>query len=293
MNPYLDKFKAYLCSQDRAPKTVGEYVSDLVIFAHWFEEHRDETFAPEAITPTDVRDYRAFLLNTEKRTPATINRKLASIRVFTRWAIARGFIESDPANQIKSVKEVAKPPRWLDRKEVHALQRAAEKGEPRDLAILLLMLNTGLRVSEVAGLTLGDLTIGERKGEMVVRGKGQKVRTIPLNAEIRKVLRAYLENRPKVKHTALFVGQKGEPLGKQGIQYQIRMMAEQAKLDGVSPHSLRHTFAKNLVDVQVSLDQVATLMGHSSLTTTARYTKPSQQDLAHAVEKLGGDHSAT
>ncbi len=289
MNPYLDKFKTYLRSQDRAPRTVGEYVSDLAIFAQWLESHRNETFAPDAITPTDVRDYRTFLLNTEKRAPATINRKLASIRVFTRWSVARGFIESDPASQIKSVKEVAKPPRWLDRKEVHSLQRAAEKGEPRDLAILLLMLNTGLRVSEVAGLTLGDLKISDRKGEMVVRGKGQKVRTVPLNAGIRKVLRAYLENRPKVKHDSLFVGQKGEPLGKQGIQYQIRLMAEQAKLDGVSPHSLRHTFAKNLVDAQVSLDQVATLMGHTNLTTTARYTKPSQQDLARAVEKLDGE----
>ncbi len=90
----------------------------------------------------------------------------------------------------------------------------------------------------------------------------------------------------EVNHSALFVGQKGEPLGKQGIQYQVKILAENAKWEDVSAHSLRHTFAKSLVDVQVSLDQVATLMGHSNPTTTARYTKPSQQDLAKAVEKL-------
>jgi len=287
MNSYLDKFKIYLQSQDRAPKTVGEYVSDLTIFAQWLESNRDEIFTPKAITPTDLRDYRTHLLNVEKRSPATINRKLASVRVFCQWAIDCRFIESNPTSGIKSVKEVAQPPRWLDRKEVNALRRAAEKSEPRNLAILLLMLNTGLRVSEVAGLTLDDVTLKERKGSIVVRGKGTKVRIVPLNAEVRKKLQEYLEQRPKVKHTALFVGQKGNPLGKQGIQYQIKMLAQNAKLGEVSAHTLRHTFAKNLVDVQVSLDQVATLMGHSSLTTTARYTKPSQQDLARAVERLG------
>jgi integrase/recombinase XerC len=224
MNPYLDKFKAYLRSQDRAPKTVGEYVSDMAIFAQWLEKYRDEIFAPEAITPTDVRDYRNHLLNSEKRSPATINRKLASIRVFTQWACGRGFIEANPASNIKSVKEVAKPPRWLDRKEVNALRRAAEKSGVRNQVILLLMLNTGLRVSEVAGLTLDDVKIGERKGSIVVRGKGTKVRTVPLNGEARKKLGEYLDQRPKATHSAVFVGQKGEPLGKQGIQYQSRSL---------------------------------------------------------------------
>lgn len=107
-----------------------------------------------------------------------------------------------------------------------------------------------------------------------------------LNGEARKKLSQYLDQRPNGHSSALLIGQQGEPLGKQGIQYQIKLIAQEAKLNDVSAHSLRHTFAKNLGDVQVSLDQVATLMGHSNLSTTARYTKPSQQDLAKAVEKL-------
>ena len=128
--------------------------------------------------------------------------------------------------------------------------------------------------------------MSDRKGQVTVRSKGTKVRTIPLNADIRKALREYLTKRPIVKHDALFVNQKGEPLGRLGIEYQVATLGRLAGLERVTPHMLRHSFAKNLVDQSVSLDQVAMLLGHRSLTTTARYTQPSQQDLARAVEKL-------
>jgi site-specific recombinase XerD len=280
-------FERYLRSQDRADKTVRDYLTDLRLFAEWFTLTRDEPFKPKSITPTDVRDYRSHLLNIKRQAPATINRRLVTLRVFCRWAMNAELISSDPTSAIKPVKQVPQAPRWLERKEQYALRRAAEKdGKPRNLAIMLLMINTGLRVSEVAGLKLGDLEIGERKGQITTRGKGTKVRTIPLNAEIRKALREYLAKRPSVKHDALFVNQKGEALGRLGIEYQVATLGRMAGLERVTPHMLRHTFAKNLVDQSVSLDQVATLMGHRSLTTTARYTQPSQQDLARAVEKL-------
>ncbi len=279
-------------AQDKSATTVSAYQSDMQQFAEWLTQTRGESYKTaqdfvRAITPTDVREYRAHLLNVQRVSPATINRRLTSLRVLTTWARRAGIIAGDPVNGIKAVQEVKKPPRWLDRKEQYALRRAAEKdGDPRNLAILLLLLNTGLRISEVAGLKLDDLALSDRKGEITVRGKGTKVRTVPLNAEIRKALREYLAKRPPVEHAAVFVNQKGNPLGKLGIEYQIGVFARLAGLEKVTPHMLRHTFAKNLVDQGVSLDQVATLLGHRSLTTTARYTQPSQQDLARAVEKL-------
>jgi site-specific recombinase XerD len=292
MSP-ADLFKAferYLRAQDRAEKTVGDYLTDLRLFAEWFTQTRDEPFKPQAITPTDVREYRAYLLNVKRQSPATINRRLVTLRVFCRWAMNEGLLASDPTSAIKPVKQVQPAPRWLDRKEQYALRRAAEKdGDVRNLAILLLLLNTGLRVSEVAGLKLADVELSERKGEITVRGKGTKVRTVPLNAEVRRALREYLAKRPKVKHDALFVNQRGEPLGRLGIEYQVATLGRVAGLEHLTPHMLRHTFAKNLIDQSVSLDQVAMLMGHRSLTTTARYTQPSQQDLVRAVERLGGD----
>jgi site-specific recombinase XerD len=283
-------FERYLRAQDRAEKTVGDYLTDLRLFAEWFTQTRDEPFKPQAITPTDVREYRAYLLNVKRQSPATINRRLVTLRVFCRWAMNEGLLASDPTSAIKPVKQVQPAPRWLDRKEQYALRRAAEKdGDVRNLAILLLLLNTGLRVSEVAGLKLSDVELSERKGQITVRGKGTKVRTVPLNAEVRRALREYLAKRPKVKHDAVFVNQRGEPLGRLGIEYQVATLGRVAGLEHLTPHMLRHTFAKNLIDQSVSLDQVAMLMGHRSLTTTARYTQPSQQDLVRAVERLGGD----
>ena len=286
-------FVKYLRDQDRSPKTVESYAGDVQQFAKWFAETRGETYLslPEfvrAITPTDIREYRDYLVDVQHASPATINHRLVTLGLLTRWARHAGWIEGDPVNGIEPVKQVAPPPRWLDRQEQSALRRAAEKGgDPRNLAILLLLLNTGLRVSEVAGLTLADVPLSKRKGAVVVRGKGTKVRTVPLNADIRQALRAYLAKRPKVKHDAVFVGQKGEPLGKLGIEYQIGVLGQLAGFnERLTPRMLRHTFAKNLVDQDVPLNQVATLMGHRSLTTMARYTRPSPQNLAKAVEKL-------
>ncbi|MBI5032596.1 MAG: tyrosine-type recombinase/integrase [Chloroflexi bacterium] len=271
----LKEFERYLRSQDRAEKTITDYLTDLHLFAEWFKETNDEPFKPKSLTPTDVRDYRAYLLNVKRQSPATINRRLVTLRVFCRWALNAELIASNPTNAIKPVKQVQQAPRWLDRKEQYALRRASEKdGDPRNLAIILLLTNTGLRVSEVAGLKLSDIEMSDRKGQVTVHGKGTKVRTIPLNAEIRKALRDFLAKRPKVHHHALYLNKKGEALGRL------------ARLERVTPHMLRHTIAKNLVDQSVSLDQVVMLMGHRSLTTTARYTQPSQQDLARAVEKL-------
>jgi site-specific recombinase XerD len=291
---FLNQFAQALRAQDKSPATVRSYLNALGQFAQWLTQTRGETYPTiqsfvRAITPTDVREYRAHLLNMRHAAAGSINQHLVALRVFTRWARREGLIEGDPVNGIKPVQEVKKPPRWLNRQEQYALRRAAEKdGDARNLAIILLLLNTGLRVSEVAGLKLDDLTLADRKGEVVVRGKGTKVRTVPLNAEIRKALREYLAQRPKVEHTAVFVGQKGGPLGWLGIEYLIAMLGRLAGLEHITPHMLRHTFAKNLVDQGVSLDQVATLLGHRNLTTTARYTQPSQQDLVRAVERLGG-----
>ena len=290
---FLKLYAKALESQDKSAPTIKGYVNAVRQFGKWLTQTRGEEYPTiqefaRAITPTDIREHRAHLLNVVKSPPGTINHRLTVLRHFTTWARRQGWIEGDPVNGIKPVKQVETAPRWLDRKEQFALRREAEKeNNPRNLAILLLLINTGLRVSEVTGLTLDDLTLSERKGEVVVRGKGSKVRRVPLNAECRKALRAYLAKRPEADHRVVFVGQRGEPLGWLGVEYLMATLGRQAGLEHLTPHVLRHTFAKNLIDSGVSIDQVATLLGHRNLTTTMRYTKPSQQDLARAVEKLG------
>lgn len=269
----IDEFVKSLAGA--SPRTVSEYATDLRLFAEWFTQTRGEEFTVSAITPTDVRDYRAYLLHTKRQAPATINRRLTVLRVFFRWALRQGLMASDLMLGIELDRRPLSSPRWLDSREQSALLRAAEtKGDARDLAILTLMLNAGLRLGEVEQLTLDDVEISKHKGQVRVHEGEDRERIVPLNAEARRALRAYLAVRPQVSHRALFVGQHREPLGRLGIGYRIAALARRAGLERVTPRTLRHTFAKNLVDQGVSLDQVATLLGHRSLTTTTRYIAP-------------------
>jgi site-specific recombinase XerD len=128
-------------------------------------------------------------------------------------------------------------------------------------------------VGELCNLTLEDIKLGERSGELVVRsGKGSKYRVVPLNADVRKTLRAYLEDRAKTGTSALFVGLRGNGLTPQGVEKIVDKYAYKARLEGVTPHTLRHSFAKQTLDSGVNLVAVAALLGHQRLETTAIYT---------------------
>ncbi len=109
---------------------------------------------------------------------------------------------------------------------------------------------------------------------------------MPLNVDARKALQAYLEDWSEVDGDHLFVGQRGKHLRSMGIYYLVRRYAYDARLEEVTPHTLRHTFGKNLVDVGVPLDRVVQLLGHESVDTTGIYTTPSEQDLQREVEKV-------
>jgi len=151
------------------------------------------------------------------------------------------------------------------------------------------MIKTGLRVSELVDLMLGDVELAERAGKVIVReGKGGKYREVPLSKEVRVALEIYLQQREEDGSQRLFLGQRG-PLNVPGVQYLVAKYAYQARLPDVTPHTLRHTFGKNLVDAGVSLEQVAALLGHESLDTVMIYTKPSHGDLEKAVRKAAGE----
>jgi site-specific recombinase XerD len=157
------------------------------------------------------------------------------------------------------------------------------------LAVIQTLLGTGLRISELVALTVSDLEITPRKGTLYVRqGKGSKAREIPLGARTRRALLNYLEERGGSNSRRLFLGQRG-PLNEPGISYLVSKYAYQALLEEVTPHSLRHSFAKNLIDAATPLDQVATLLGHASLDTTKIYIRPSKQDLERAVRRAAGE----
>jgi integrase/recombinase XerC len=285
-------YEEYLEQTGKSVNTVKAYVHDIGAFASWFEQTTGDEFAPGIVDPREITDYRGHLLQQGSR-PATVNRRLVSLRRYFLWAKKRGMISDTPFEmlervRVKEQKDMA--PRWLTRNEQLALLRAVRQAEnPRDLAIIQIMLGAGLRISEAAALKVSDIKLNDRSGWVYVRtGKGMKPRSIPLSVHVRKALQAYLLIRPDPGGGGLFLGQRG-PLTEWGIHAIVKKYAYQARQEDVTAHTLRHSFAKNLVDAGTPLDQVAILLGHESLDTTRIYTQPSGRDLERAVKRAAGE----
>ena len=286
---YRDNFAQFLTESERSAYTIKNYLCDLDGFAVWLKSKGNTEFAPELITPTDLREYKHYLDETLQLKPQTINRKLSSLRSFLNWAGIEGYFSDNRLPHVpQPIKEQASAPKWLDRLSQHALCRIVEKGrKPRDIALVKLLLNTGLRVSELCALTWKDLKISPKKGRLSVNhGKGAKRRTIPLNQDARRVLVELGYHKQKGSDRRVFIGQRGA-MTPRGIESTLRKYVKKTDLEEVSPHQLRHTFCKNLIDAGVGLEKVAALAGHDNLETTRRYCTPSQQDLAAAVELIG------
>jgi integrase/recombinase XerC len=301
MSSLLTDFTAYLRKHDRANLTITGYVANVQLFVRWFAQTNGEAFTPQAVTPSDVREYRQHLLNVERRKANTINRKLAALSVFMRFAIDAHLIEHDPTTQIKHVEESPRGPKYLDKQQQFALQRAIEKdlqysqarypkrwlSRRRDASLVLFLWHTGLRVSEAIALTKRDVQLSERKGQIIVWGKGTKQRTVPLNAEARQALQAWLDVRPETADDAMWVSVETDAaLSARSVQRVLKRYGRAAHIDDLTPHVLRHCFGKNLIDAQVSIEKVAALLGHSNLNTTRIYLTPSEQDLERAVEMI-------
>ena len=301
MNKLLTNFQKYLDDQDLSPLTVKGYLADLRHFARWFEQTNGEALTVQRITPTDVKEYKQYLLRVERRKAGTVNRRLAALASLAKWARQTKQIQSDPTENIKGVAGVTRGPKWLDKHEQHRLMRAiendlelAKKNYPkrwvtrrRDASLILFLLHTGLRLGEAVELRMKDMQISERKGNVLVQqGKGGKQRNVPLNSEARKALHEWMDIRPQSDHLWMTVEGEHESLSGRTVQRIMQRYAKAAQLDVLTPHICRHTFAKNLVDNGVGLEKVAALLGHSSLNTTRIYIVPSERDLELAVENL-------
>lgn len=292
------QFEDNLLNAGKSSTTILGYVADLRLFSIWFSQTNGEDLTPQNLTPTDIREYRQYLLNVRQAKSTTINRHLSAIRAYCSWAKSAGLVSYNPIDGIKSIAQQSHAPKWLDKKEQAAIIREVEKRvlaartEPakrqaiRDQAVLVILINTGLRVSELVGLELSDVTVSDRKGKIRVRaGKGMKERIVPMNDFARKAIRAWLSVRPDNKSKNLFISQRG-PASTRAIQSILEDIGKDARIDHLTPHMARHTFAKNLVNSGVSLEKVAMLLGHSSLDTTMIYTTPGFNDLDLAVRQL-------
>jgi integrase/recombinase XerC len=300
-------FKTHLLNLDRSEATVKGYLADLKDFAFWFKQTNGEDFIPQVVTPIDVREYRQHLILIGHHKANTVNRRLAALSAYMVWAKSSGLIEQNPTDYVRSVPQVAPGPHYLDRKEQFALQRAIEKdlqiaklrypkrwiSRQRDGSMVIFLLHTGLRLNEALDLRLGDVEVSERKGKVTVRqGKGRKQRMVPLNGDARRAVQDWLSVRPVDVSDYVWIAVENDQEGSlsgRSVQRVIHRIGQDAGIQKLTPHVLRHTFGKNLVDNGVGLEKVAALLGHSSLNTTRIYIVPNQQDLEKAVEKIAAE----
>ena len=281
----IETFIDYLIANDRSPATIKSYTSDLYLFAKWFEEKNHEELKAKKITPTDLRQYKQHLIDYPMK-PSSINRKIGVLKTFVNW-----LIDTDRIQQRfplpKMVKETNTTPRWLYKNQQNAMLRHLEKyANDRDCAIIKILLNTGLRVNELVSLKWSDVRMTDKKGAITVRySKANRYRDIPLNKDARNALLTLGFTNMAGKSEHVISGQRGQ-LTVRGVQLMINRRFEYTDLDFITPHILRHTFCKNLVNADVSLEKVALLAGHESLDTTRLYCQPSFDDLSDSVDKI-------
>ncbi len=278
--------------QDLSAATRRNYLSDLRLFAGWCEgtwgDGREEAaaFDPAGVTTPALTAYRAHLQTVVHLAPATINRHLVSLKRYFGWARDRRLVATDPAKPVKLVPRVPQPPRHLSDQEEAALLAAVTRwGSPRDRALIITALHTGLRADELCRLKPADLTLAARSGQLAVWGKRNKHRVVPLNSTAREALGAWLASLP-AGATCLFPSRKGgASLSERALGYLVARYAALAKVADVSPHDLRHRFGYRMART-VPLHRLAEIMGHDSLDTTMIYVRGTRQDLQQAVEAI-------
>ncbi len=295
-DPVLNAFELSLRAQDLATSTIHGYCMDVSFFANWLSiEHGGVCLGWSRVTHGDVQAYRQHLVGVLRQKGTAVNRRIQSLRRFFAWAMQTGYAETDPAQEVKFMRvEIRMQPAALRESEVHAMLRVTGQSTQglakRNYALVQLLLQSGIRVGELAALKVSDFTLYERSGWVrVVDGKGRRQREVPLNATARRAMAAYLATRPELQPSdCAFLSLRQKPPSIRSIQKLITSLARRAKLTRirVTPHTLRHTFASSfLKDNPGKLVELASLLGHESLDTTAVYTKASRESLAEDVER--------
>lgn len=291
MEKNIPQFLRHLSRERRLSEhTCLAYETDLGQFQAFLETRNQNLDA------VDRNGVRAFLgyLNAQGFGRRSIARKLASLRTFFGYLCNVGHLQRNPALQVRPPKQEKSLPVHLNVSEAH---RTMETPSPdsilgvRDRAILELFYSTGIRLRELAGLTLGALDLDG--GLVRVTGKGDKERLVPVGKPAQKALKTYLARRAELFGDGtssdgaryVFLGRSGKALSPSGVQRRVERHIEAATGRKLSPHTLRHTFATHMLDAGADLNAVKELLGHASLSTTQIYTHVSVERLKKAYRQ--------
>ena len=285
MDQYLDYFFNYLSvEKGLSNNTLNAYGRDLATYATYLRES-EKIDNPADISQLILLNYLTYLKN-NGLSPRSRARVLSALRSFHRFLLRENYTEHDPSAQVESPRSLASLPKLLSQKDVERLLQAPTGDSPiavRDRAMLEVLYATGMRVSELVGLCLGDLKLDI--GCLNAFGKGSKQRLIPLGEVAIEILKEYLQNsRSKLlkdlSSEEVFLNVRGKKLSRQGFWKNLQAYALKAEIkQKVYPHMLRHSFATHLLENGADLRSVQTLLGHADISTTQIYTHVIQERL--------------
>ena len=288
------RYQRWLARQPLAGRTRDAYSAQVHGFVYWLagSEHGGAALIEVHVRDWAVRDYKRYVKTSRRWSPASVNQALAGIDNFYRsLGVGRPQV---PREDLPAV-----APRALAEDEQRAFLRAVEAcPSARDRALATVLFYTGLRLSELAGLDVEDVSVSERRGRLTVRsGKGDAYRQVPLNSACRKALDEWTTARsgqltdhdddadPGGEVAALWLSRAGARMSARAVDLVLRRLAADAHLE-LSAHTLRHTCVTNLVRSGADVVLVAEIAGHRRLDTTRRYSLPSQADKDAALEAV-------
>ena len=294
LKDYLNEYLTYIRSEKNfSPHTVLAYKKDLLSFLDFLQSELKVKITPDFIPRNNIKNFLIHL-SQESFDPSSIERKLSTLRSFFNFLQKKLKIKSNPTLSLKGPKRKRRLPLILSQDQMkNILEPHIYEGKAaglRDRAIIELLYNTGIRLSEISFLRREDIDF--QTGEIRVLGKGNKERIVPLGENASKTLVEYLDSKNKVsslknKETDyLFVNKYGERLSRRGIARIVKKYgAEVTEDQKTRPHILRHSFATHLLDEGANLLAVKEMLGHESLSTTQIYTHVSMDRLKKVYKK--------
>ena len=284
----IDNFILYLqVEKNASPHTVSQYRSDIEMFVAFVREQGAGETLFDGVTTLLLRNYLAFL-SQRGYERSTISRRISSLRSFFRFQCNQGVLTENPCKTLHTPKKKKLLPVFLDTVEITDLMNlpSGDVLGQRDAAVLELLYATGIRVSELAGLTVANIDFFHRC--LLVYGKGRKERIVPMGRKAVEALESYLaRSRPRLynrhsgtPHYQVFLNHRGGPLTDRSVRRIVDKYVDMLAINKhVSPHTLRHTFATHLLDNGADLRSVQELLGHVSLSTTQIYTHVTKEKL--------------
>jgi len=265
----LPKFIESLEAKKRSPATILAYRSDLTQLVEFLI--KKQKVLPEQVRPDDLDSFRDTLL-ADKYTPKSVSRKLNAVKTFFRWMITENIVTSDVSASVAHPKIENTLPKFLSQMEYRAL-RDVVRNDVRIAAIVELILQTGLRISEVASLKTTNVSDSSLKIEAYAT---QPERNVTLNKPAADILKSYMEIRPKVESPYVFISKTGKPLAVRNIRASVARYIQRAELPNYSVNDLRTTFMVENLKAGVDIVLLSQVSGHKRLSTTERYLELAQ-----------------